>query len=373
MQGVRALPALQARRLLVGAGLILLALLWANYATTIGWPVFAGVDNRAYWSAWQGAGLYAPTAQVGEATYIYSPAFAQLLWPLTLLPWEAFRWLWIVASCAAMVWLLWPLGGALRWMAIVLACYFCLNAKADWLIALAVGLGFRYPAAWSLALLTKVTPGIGLLWYAVRREWRQLAVALGATLAIAALSFALAPGLWSGWLGVLARSTGHAAHGEILGFGIPTLFLRLPLAALLVAWGALGGRTWTLAVAAWIASPDLWVETVVILAAIPRLGRALPAGPVEDPDGDRSLAFRLRRSAPDDTREDSPLERNEPRLTEPDRVRVVDLHPGDRHRRGRVLKRDPREVMRALVEHDRLVEVRPPRCRVDPVVRRRAA
>ncbi len=49
-------------------------------------------------------------------------------------------------------------------------------------------IGFRYPAAWSLILLTKITPGIGLLWFAVRREWRALAIALGATAAIASVS-----------------------------------------------------------------------------------------------------------------------------------------------------------------------------------------
>ena len=48
-------------------------------------------------------------------------------------------------------------------------------------MAAAIALGFRYPAAWSFLLLTKVTPGIGLVWFAVRREWRPLAIALGFT------------------------------------------------------------------------------------------------------------------------------------------------------------------------------------------------
>ena len=57
------------------------------------------------------------------------------------------------------------------------------------LLAAAIVLGFRWPAAWSIVLLTKITPGIGLLWFAVRREWRSLAIALGATAVIAAVSF----------------------------------------------------------------------------------------------------------------------------------------------------------------------------------------
>ena len=47
-------------------------------------------------------------------------------------------------------------------------------------IAAAIALGFRYPWTWGFVLLTKVTPGIGLLWFAVRREWQALGVALGA-------------------------------------------------------------------------------------------------------------------------------------------------------------------------------------------------
>ena len=56
------------------------------------------------------------------------------------------------------------------------------------LLAVAIVVGFRWPAAWALVLLTKITPGIGLLWFAVRREWRHLAIALGATAAIVAVS-----------------------------------------------------------------------------------------------------------------------------------------------------------------------------------------
>ncbi len=69
------------------------------------------------------------------------------------------------------------------------------------LIALAVVAGFRWPAAWAFVLLTKVTPGVGLLWFAVRREWRSLAMALGATLAVVAVSSLVAPGLWRDWVG----------------------------------------------------------------------------------------------------------------------------------------------------------------------------
>ena len=56
------------------------------------------------------------------------------------------------------------------------------------LLAAAIVLGFRWPGTWAFVLLTKVTPGVGLLWFAVRREWRSLGIALGATAAIVAVS-----------------------------------------------------------------------------------------------------------------------------------------------------------------------------------------
>ena len=42
------------------------------------------------------------------------------------------------------------------------------------LLAVTILAGFRYPGAWSFVVLTKVTPGIGLLWFAIRREWGAL-------------------------------------------------------------------------------------------------------------------------------------------------------------------------------------------------------
>ena len=59
------------------------------------------------------------------------------------------------------------------------------------LYAAVIVAGFRLSAAWALPLLTKVTPGIGLVWFLVRREWRPLAVAFGVTVAVAAVSFVL--------------------------------------------------------------------------------------------------------------------------------------------------------------------------------------
>ncbi len=182
------------------AALVGVVVVWAAYVHIWHWPVLHfnlldGVDNFAYWSAWQGGGLYEPTARLGQATYLYSPAFAQALYPLTILPWDAFRVLWVAASWVALAYLLWPLPGALRWAAIVIACFFAIMANADWIVALGVGLGLRFPAAWAVLLLTKVTPGIGVVWFAVRREWRNFGLALGSTAVIFAISALVTPTL----------------------------------------------------------------------------------------------------------------------------------------------------------------------------------
>ena len=110
------------------------------------------------------------------------------------------------------------------------------HGNIDLFIAAAVALGFRYPWTWGFVLLTKVTPGVGLLWFAVRREWRALAIALGVTGAIVAVSLAVNPQLWNEWFTFL----GEAEQGrtvEQFQIGLP-LWARLAAAAALVVWGA---------------------------------------------------------------------------------------------------------------------------------------
>lgn len=259
------------QQLMVVSGLLVFAFLWAVYEVFVGWPILAHVDNYAYWSAWQGNGLYEPGARVAQATYLYSPAFAQLIYPLTLMPWDVFRILWIAAGSAAMIWLLWPLPVPLRWAAITLACYFALGANADWIVALGLGLSLRHPAAWAALLLTKVTPGIGVLWFAVRGEWRNLGIMLGTTAAIVLVSVVFAPHLWIEWITVLMRSVPHSAHGEIFGLQTPSLLWRLPIALALVVSGARRGWVWVLPVAALLAQADVWAITLVFFTSLPRL------------------------------------------------------------------------------------------------------
>jgi hypothetical protein len=215
-----------------------------------------GIDSFAYWSA-------APPLYDGNlggfGTFPYSPAFYQLVLPLQTFDWVGFAWLWAALSLGTAVWL-GPI--ALASPGTALDIY---HGNIHLFMAAAIVLGFRHPWTWAFILLTKVTPGVGLLWFVVRREWQSLAIALGATAAVVALSIAIAPDLWTEWLTFLSRARSP--------FG-PPLWLRLPLAALLVVWGARTDRRWTVPVAAMVALPNPWWTALAMLGAIPLLVRS---------------------------------------------------------------------------------------------------
>jgi hypothetical protein len=126
------------------------------------------------------------------------------------------------------------------------------------LVAVAIW-GLRWPGLWSIVLLTKVTPGIGLLWFAARKEWRSLAIVSAVTLGIAAISFAFRPVLWFEWIAFLTVMT----PGE----GVP-LWVRVVGAAILVIWGARTDRPWTVVVAVALAMPRLYLMTPAMLIGV---------------------------------------------------------------------------------------------------------
>ena len=226
---------------------------------------FIGIDARAYWGV-DLAHPYAASA-VGEfSTYLYSPAFAQALSPTYILPFEAFFVLWTIASLLVLIWLVrpWP------WALLILFLpwtYELFVGQVHLFIAAVIVLGFRHPWLWAFNILTKVTPGVGLLWFVVRQEWRSLALALGSTALIALVSFALSPTAWFDWIAFLRGSTGS---GELL-------YLRLVAAAAIVVAGAITGRPWAVPIAVWLSLPVVWIESWVILLAIIRLREPMPA------------------------------------------------------------------------------------------------
>jgi hypothetical protein len=250
------------RNFLVHFGPIAAVLLvGAAYAA---WQLMGGApesqDSKAYYLA-SLDDPYARSLVGGDYAYLYSPAFAQALAPLRLLPIGWFVAVWTLVLVAALAWTARRLALPLLLFQPVIASIALGNVEL--LIAAAIVAGFRWPAAWAFVLLSKVTPGIGLVWFAVRREWRALAIALGATAGIAAISFAIAPGLWFDWANVLMRNGGTTVS-------LPTLpgplWLRVLAGGVLVAWGARTDRRWTVPVGAAIAVPVGWFTFTAIIA-----------------------------------------------------------------------------------------------------------
>ena len=204
-----------------------------------------------------------------EDSYAYSPAWGQAFYPLTQLPWPVFRILWLLLGVAATLWLAVPVG-RFWWPAFVAVCSVEIIAGNIVLpMAVVAVIAFRHPAAWAFMLLSKITPGVALGWYVGRRDWRSLAIALGATAGIVLVSFLLVPDAWFSWIEVLLANrdtAGVAAASPLL-----PLWPRLAAAGVLAVWGGYTGRPWTIPVAMLLGTPHIWLQAFVILAAIPRL------------------------------------------------------------------------------------------------------
>jgi hypothetical protein len=211
-----------------------------------------------------------PGTDDGYGFYRYSPAFMPVMVLFGALPWPVFAAAWMALQAAAFVWL----AGEHRWQALafVPVLFELYLGNVHLLMAVAIVLGFRWPAAWAFVLLTKITPGVGLLWFAVRREWRSLAIALGATLTITMVGVLIAPQVWNDWYQSL-RVTGPAVGSNQVAIPLP---LRLVAAALIVTWGARTDRRWTVVVAATVALPTMWFHGFAMLMGVVALHNGQP-------------------------------------------------------------------------------------------------
>lgn len=258
-------------------GLTLVAAIWLAivvFSSPWGRLWGTGQDAYCYWLP-SLADPYARSDWTDPIAYVYSPAFLQLLEPIRALPWQAFMAVWtgILLAC------LFVLTGR-RWFAVgaVVALMELAGGNIHLVLAAAMVLGFRWPWTWSIVLLTKITPGIGLLWFVVRREWRSLAWALGGTAVVVVVSCALLPSAWSDWAEVLSRVAGR--DGTWAAVPIPFV-VRLPVAVAVVVWGAWTGRRWTVPVAGMLALPALWYGGLSMLLAVIALREpASPARPL---------------------------------------------------------------------------------------------
>jgi Glycosyltransferase family 87 len=261
---------------------------------------YAVYDAHVYWLAAGSEHPYAATIASGfddtvnPFKYRYPPPLIQVLGPLHALPWPVFAALWTALIYLVFV----TLAG--RWALLLLLTPPVLEelllGNVNLLIALAIVAGFRRPWAWSFVVLTKVSPGVGLLWFAVRREWRQLAIAILATACLGAVSFLLAPALWSEFVVAMRVQVSGLPSTAPMNIQIPVV-LRLLVASGIVVVGARASKPWVVPVAAAIAAPAIWANVLAILVAvIPLLeGRGLDR-PILPSIADRTIVAVRRRT-----------------------------------------------------------------------------
>lgn len=273
-----------AGRIATGLGVVLAISYWWLLTTTdLGQPV----DVRAYWGA-DPAHLY-PTGDDWRATgYMYSPAFELVVGWGRLLPLDAFAAIWRALQLATVVYLSGPL--AVPVLLLIPVASEVNAGNVQLFLALAIVLGFRWPATWAFVILTKVTPGLGLAWFALRRRWRDLGIALGVTGAIALATALLWPDRWAGFVQLM---TGYSTPAGSPWF--PSFWDRMPWAIGFVVLGAWRGWRWPVVVGSTLAlpvfytiSPSLLVGVLPFLRAAVSRRLGLPAGSVAIPTGQLS-------------------------------------------------------------------------------------
>jgi Glycosyltransferase family 87 len=245
---------------LAGVYLTVTAFVWyANLGTLLS-------DAHAYWLTGQDGYMPYTIPPGAKDAFLYSPAFAQLIAPITWLPWAGFATIWLLLEGAAFVWLLRPLGWAwtivlLLWCAPELMIGNIVGFVA---VATVLALSGR-PASLAFLALTKPALVVVAFWFVARREYRALAVAAGATLAVVAASVALDPSAWAAWITFLLEQSGQAR---------PFYMYFLIAAIALVIFAARTDRAWLIPFALVLATPvyggsQIWM----LLAGIPRLAR----------------------------------------------------------------------------------------------------
>lgn len=252
------------RDALILLGILAAATYWLYLTNGGGLPV----DVRYYWAA-DPANLY-PHPEAGEHNgYNYSPAFEFVAGWWRAIPFEVYAAIWRAVLLAILVYLAGPFTIFVLLTVPVASEINAANIQIP--LALAVVLGFRWPAAWGFLILTKLTPGIGLLWFLLRRQWRHLFVALGVTAAIAAVSFVLMPDAWAGYIRLLTATPAPAVAPYYLPF-----WTRLPFAIAIIAWGALTGHRWPVVVGATIALPVYYItSSAMFVGVLPYVREAL--------------------------------------------------------------------------------------------------
>lgn len=249
--------------------------IWRSPAALLRWASVAVVAFHVLafglWSPGSDARIYYDVeletfgrGEIFGTTFTYSPAAAWWLQPLQAPPFEAFRTLVAAVNMAGFVFLIGPVFAAIILLAQLLPVWMEFQqGNINFALGAVLVLGFRRAGLYAFPLLTKVTPGIGLAWFAFRREWRPLVITGVITMLVAAPSLVLHASAWPVWIESLMANAGADAQ-----IGAP-IVLRAALALALVGWGALTDRPWTVPIAAALVAHVNSSGWLIGLAALP--------------------------------------------------------------------------------------------------------
>ena len=276
--------------LLAALGAFLLAVIVTSFWMEPG-------DNLAYWIAgWRhahGLPIYSPPEVAFEPfAYHYPPPLAQALAPVTLVvPALAYA----IAYRGLLLLCLWWVAGRTMLRALALIAFIPMavalrfeNVEVFIAVAIVLGLG-RWPWLFSIFALLKASPGLGIVYLALRRRWRDAIVAAVVGAGIVGVSYVLAPELWPAWLDSIAGRAGMVGNSIV---PVPYAVRAVAGLALAVVAGLIGRRTGELLLVAaiTIANPGLSLQGFAVLAAWIPIWSAGPEG---------LGASRERRRAPD--------------------------------------------------------------------------
>lgn len=230
--------------------------------------LFTPVDAVIYWDAGTAVDLY-PESWSEPGALVYPPPLAQLSAVLQPVGWPAFIVILMVATFASFWYC------AREWSLPLVALgipYFLFPnpitevggmflsyaflGNIQWILAALVLLALTCPGLYAVIVVTKPTVAVTWWWHVLRGEWRLAAVGAAVTVAVVAVSVLAGPHLWVEFVGFLGRNA-SMSESPVPQFPVP-LWVRLPMAAALIVWGARTDRQWTVPVAAGWALPALY-------------------------------------------------------------------------------------------------------------------
>jgi hypothetical protein len=249
------------------------------------------VDARSYWLAGErvlhNLPLYADVRIGDLGAYRYTPTFAVLTAPLSLLPELVFTWAYRIACLLCLRYLV----GS--WLAT--GCALLLPPVSIELIALNVTLPIAALGRWSLrgsnsntapmllAFATSVKYGsvflLPFLWLRRPANRRPLLFGTAVVVAVTVVHIAAAPQVWGAFVRSIAEQSQSVNNAPFVGnqllFLVPStlgdFLVRLAIATAMTAIAINRGWTWLVFTAATIAVPTLWLARLAPLVGVPRL------------------------------------------------------------------------------------------------------